>query len=96
MNKLQDASTIDLAQVMAEINSLRAENTALKQAKASKGLGIKVSEKGAVSVYGLGRFPVTLYHTQWTALFQRQVEIEKFIADNMTQLQAIADSKKVA
>jgi len=46
--------------LQAELERLRAENEALK-GRASKGMTLKVSEKGGVSVYGLGRFPVTLY-----------------------------------
>lgn len=43
---------------------------------------MKVSDKGAVSVYGLGRFPVTLYKEQWTRLLERTEDIKKFIVDN--------------
>lgn len=46
--------------IQAELERLRAENAALKQ-KRNSAVSMKVSEKGAVSVYGLGRFPVTLY-----------------------------------
>jgi hypothetical protein len=53
--------------VQAELERLRAENAALK-ARATKGVTLKVSEKGGVSVYGLGRFPVTLYREQWEKL----------------------------
>ena len=50
-----------------EIERLRAENEALK--KPARGqMSLKVSEKGALSVYGLGRFPVTLYREQWEKL----------------------------
>ncbi len=51
----------------AELERLRSENAALKKG-ASDGIRIKVSEKGAVSVYGMGRFPVTLYKEQWLKL----------------------------
>jgi hypothetical protein len=49
-------------------------------------MSMKVSEKGAVSVYGLGRFPVTLYKEQWERLLQSGEEIRKFIADNDDKL----------
>jgi len=50
-----------------EIERLRAENEALK--KPTRGqMSLKVSEKGGLSVYGLGRFPVTLYKEQWIRL----------------------------
>ena len=71
--------------VMQELERLRAENTALK-ARSAKGLSMKVSEKGAVSVYGLGRFPVTLYKEQWTKLLDMAEDIRTFIMDNDAQL----------
>jgi len=48
--------------------------------------GIKVGEKGGVSVYGIGRFPVTLYSSQWERLFAKTDEIKQFIADNQDKL----------
>ena len=51
----------------AEIERLRAENEALKRPERGK-LSLRVSEKGALSVYGMGRFPVTLYKEQWLKL----------------------------
>lgn len=68
------------------IARLKAENEALKAAKAQVKLGIKVSQKGAVSVYGLGRFPITLYGSQWTALFEREAEIKQFLIDHSSEL----------
>jgi hypothetical protein len=64
--------------VQAELERLKAENAALK-AQASRGVSIKVSEKGGVSVYGLGRFPVTLYKEQWAKLLAMADEIRDFI-----------------
>ena len=58
----------------AEIERLRAENAALKKS-ASSSIRMKVSEKGAVSVYGFGRFPVTLYKEQWLKLLDMSAEI---------------------
>ncbi|MEK7205695.1 MAG: hypothetical protein AAB254_09345 [candidate division NC10 bacterium] len=69
----------------AELERLRAENQALK-AKATRATSIKVSEKGAVSVYGLGRFPVTLYKEQWLKLLGMADDIRKFIAQNESRL----------
>lgn len=69
----------------AEVERLRAENEALK-AKASRATSIKVSEKGGVSVYGLGRFPVTLYKEQWLKLLSMADDIKKFIAENEGRL----------
>lgn len=74
--------------VAAELERLKRENEALRQqAKAKPGqMSLKVSEKGAVSVYGLGRFPVTLYQEQWTKLLDRADEIREFIRVNEGQL----------
>ena len=73
--------------LQAELDRLRAENEALKTGRPAKGaISIKVSEKGAVSVYGLGRFPVPLYKEQWDRLLQSGDEIRKFIADNDDKL----------
>ena len=71
--------------VQAELARLRAENEALKQ-KRSGAVSLKVSEKGAVSVYGLGRFPVTLYQEQWTKLLASADEIKAFIEENRSKL----------
>ncbi len=65
----------------AELERLRAENEALK--KPGRGqISIRVSEKGAVSVYGMGRFPVTLYKEQWERLLGAADQIKSFIAEN--------------
>jgi hypothetical protein len=68
----------------AEIERLRAENETLKRPRGQTSL--RVSEKGALSVYGLGRFPVTLYREQWEKLLAMADEIRQFIADNDRQL----------
>jgi hypothetical protein len=70
-----------------ELERLRRENAALKKG-ASDGIRMKVSEKGAVSVYGMGRFPVTLYKEQWLRLLSMSDEIRAFIAANEGQLKA--------
>lgn len=71
----------------AELERLKAENASLKAAKPSRGtLSMKVSEKGALSVYGMGRFPVTLYKEQWLKLLSISDEIKKFIQDNDSSL----------
>lgn len=67
--------------LQAEIARLRAENEQLKS-KTTRGLGLKVSEKGGVSLYGVGRFPVTLYKEQWLKILGMASEIEAFIRDN--------------
>jgi hypothetical protein len=73
--------------VKAELERLRKENAALKKG-ASSGIRLKVSEKGAVSVYGMGRFPVTLYKEQWLKLLDMADDIRAFIAANEGQLKA--------
>ena len=69
----------------AEVERLKAENAALK-AQATRGISMKVSEKGGVSVYGLGRFPVTLYKEQWTKLLDLADDIRAFIKENEGKL----------
>jgi hypothetical protein len=71
----------------AELERLREENAALKKGT-SPGLRMKVSEKGALSVYGMGRFPVTLYKEQWLRLLNIADDIRAFIAANDSQLKA--------
>ena len=73
------------AEMQAELEQLKAENAALK-ARGSKGVSMKVSEKGGVSVYGLGRFPVTLYMEQWTKLLDLADDIRAFIKENEGKL----------
>ncbi len=71
----------------AELEKLKAENAALKSAKPNKGvISYKVSEKGALSVYGLGRFPVTLYKEQWKKLLDKKADILEFISANEDSL----------
>jgi hypothetical protein len=69
----------------AELERLRNENAALKKGAAS-GVRMKVSEKGGVSIYGLGRFPVTLYKEQWIKLLDMSADIRAFIIANEAQL----------
>ena len=72
-------------EMQAEIARLRAENEALK--KPARGqMSLRVSEKGALSVYGLGRFPVTLYREQWEKLLGMGDEIRRFIEENDSKL----------
>lgn len=68
-----------LEQALARIAELEANQPKPKSS-------IKVSAKGAISVYGLGRFPVTLYMSQWQALFEKKEAIEAFIIENASQL----------
>jgi hypothetical protein len=69
----------------AELERLRKENAALKK-DANSSMRLKVSEKGGVSVYGLGRFPVTLYKEQWLKLLDMADDIRAFVAANEAEL----------
>jgi hypothetical protein len=75
-------------ELKAELERLRNENAALKKKGASSNIRMKVSEKGAVSIYGMGRFPVTLYKEQWLKLLDMSADIRSFIAANEAQLKA--------
>jgi hypothetical protein len=73
--------------LQAELARLKAENAALKLAKPSRTtLSLKVSEKGGLSLYGMGRFPVTLYKEQWLKLLGYAEEIQQFIKENEGKL----------
>jgi hypothetical protein len=73
--------------VKTELERLKRENEALRAQRARPGqLAMKVSQKGAVSVYGLGRFPVTLYQEQWRKLLDCADDIRAFITANESQL----------
>jgi hypothetical protein len=73
------------AEMKAELERLRAENTQLKT-KEKGVISLKVSDKGAVSLYGMGRFPVTLYKEQWLRILASAPQIEAFIRENDAKL----------
>ena len=74
----------------AELERLRTENERLKN-RQTRGVSLKVSEKGGVSVYGLGRFPVTLYKEQWSRLLDMADDIRAFIRENESKLKTKSD-----
>jgi len=76
--------------VEQKLARLEAENQQLKEQVERKPgqLRLKVSEKGGLSIYGLGRFPVTLYKEQWNRLLEHTEEIKAFLRDNDQQLKA--------
>ena len=78
-----NTSNMTREQLITLIASLEAEK--------AKKISLKVSEKGAVSIYGLGRFPTTLYASQWEAIFNNQEMIKQFILDNTTTLASKAN-----
>ncbi len=86
-------------ELIAQLEALREENAKLKSkatSKAVQGLSFRVSAKGAVSVYGLGRFPVTLYGEQWVRLLDRKEDILSYIEENKGELKTKAESKAAA
>ena len=80
--KDKNTSTSDL---LARLAALEAENAKLKEGR-NRALSLKVSAKGAVSVYGMGRFPLTLYSGQWEKLFSMVDQIKAFIEANKDKL----------
>ena len=74
----------------AELERLKAENESLKSQR-GRSVSLKVSEKGGLSVYGLGRFPVTLYKEQWTKLLAMADEIRAFLKDHDGELKTKGD-----
>lgn len=69
----------------SELERLRAENAALKS-RSGRGVSMKVSEKGGLSVYGLGRFPITLYKEQWSRLLDMADDIRVFLEEHDAEL----------
>lgn len=78
-------ANLTVEQLMVELEAMKQENNKLKSVKTGS-LSFRVSAKGAVSVYGLGRFPITLYATQWTKLFTVVDSLKAFINDNQSKL----------
>lgn len=76
---------IDVAALLAEVERLKAKNAELEKAKANA-VTFKVSEKGCVSAYLGGRFPVSLYVDQWERLFSNLDTLKQFIEDNRDKL----------
>ena len=67
------------AEMLAELEALKQENASLKK-QTTRGLSMKVSEKGGLSIYGLGCFPVTLYKEQWMKLMDMTEDVKRFMA----------------
>ena len=72
-------------ELRAELERVKSENQVLK-ARSERRVSMKVSEKGGLSVYGLGRFPVTLYQEQWLKLLDLADDIRAFIKENEAKL----------
>jgi hypothetical protein len=84
IKRMADMTFADLKKEYARI---QAENASLK-ARSQRAITMKVSEKGGLSLYGLGRFPVTLYHEQWTKLLAMAEDIKSFIEENKDSLKS--------
>jgi hypothetical protein len=83
MNQSNDLN----ANVLEQLAQLRKENEALKAKEAKRTtITLKVSEKGACSLYGMGRFPITMYSQQWSRIFAAQEEIKAFLEANKSKL----------
>ena len=78
-------SMSDVEDLKAQLEALKKENEELKKGS-SPSPTLKVSIKGGVSLYGLGRFPVTLYKEQWLKLLDQADDIRKFIDDHSAEL----------
>ena len=82
-------------QLRAELARLQAENQALSAvAQNRREVSLRVSQKGAVSLYGLGRFPVTLYQEQWLKLLDYEDQIRQFIVREASQLKTRASPQE--
>jgi len=90
------AKVMSGAELLAELDALRADKARLEAALASKPAGgkltLRVSAKGAVSLYGMGRFPVTLYQGQWHRVMEATEEIKAFIQAHSAELATKADA----
>ncbi len=82
---VQQAVAMSPAEMMAELTRLKAENAEIKK-KNEKPISFKVSQKEALSIYGLQRFPVTLYRNQWERLLAKKEDILGFIQENVKTL----------
>src|SRR5579862_7827403 len=85
LSQMERESMQSQEELLAELERLRSENAQLKEAPRRQ-VYLKVSDKGAVSLYGLGRFPVTLYVEQWETILGMVDEIKAFISKNAAQL----------
>ena len=82
-----EESFMEQDDLKAELERLRAENERLRRPRSSE-VSLRISEKGGVSAYGLGRFPVTLYKEQWLKLLAAADDIRAYIAENEERLKS--------
>jgi hypothetical protein len=86
---------MDERELQAEVERLRAENERLKGRQTGR-VSLRVSDKGGLSVYGLGRFPVTLYKEQWAKLLEIADEIRAFLKEHDAELKTKAPRSEQA
>lgn len=86
VHNIKAQSTDTLAQMQAQLDALRLENAQLKTKVTSKRASFKVTEKGGISMYGLGRFPASFYLSQWEFIMENLPGLQEFIAANLTRL----------
>lgn len=87
-------SKIENMTVAEQLAFYKAENEALKTAQAqseTRGMSLKVADKGGLSLYGLGRFPVTLFPGQWLKLVDKTTDIIKFMAANFHEFSYLSE-----
>ena len=89
-------SNMTVEQMAQEIARLTAENAKLASAKVSRPLTIKLSQKGGISVYGMGKFPITLYKEQWERLLAFAEQIHAFIKNHEGEFVSKEESKALA
>lgn len=92
MSDVQNPGTETREQLMAQIEALKAKNKAILETERAT-FSMRVGEKGGVSVYGMGRFPVSLYKEQWLKLLSHADEIKAFLVANESKLKTRPESK---
>ena len=90
MTRIEEPPIVD-DNLQAELERLKAENARLKRDR-GRTVNLKVSEKGGVSVYGLGRFPVTLYKEQWITLLAMTDDIRAFLTEHDAELKTKSEA----
>ena len=80
---MESVDQLSMEELKAQLVKLQEENQQLKK---KKQMSLKVSEKGAVQINGIRRFPITLYRSEIQEIFSKKNEIETFIEENSNQL----------
>jgi hypothetical protein len=85
-NRFPNSEEITMSEPSYEELKAKVAELEKQTTKRTGAMEFRVSEKGGVSVYGLGRFPVTLYYEQWTRLLGASEDLKKFLEDNKSKL----------